>query len=315
MKLTDFDIYSNLMKEKSGLVLTEDKVYMLESRLNPIAKKWGYNSLETMTIALQGVPDKNLVTDIVEAMMTSETSFFRDIHPFDTFKNDLLGYMREARGRNKKLRIWCAAASSGQEPYSLSMMLKEAEDNTPGWNYEILATDISRDILDQARSGLYTQYEVQRGLPIRFLLKYFTQIEAQKWQINQDIKNNIKFQQFNLLDPMADLGTFDFIFCRNVLSYFDKHDKNAVLNRIVQRLAPDGYLILGQDEEVEGFCDALVSLPDHEDVFVSKDHPHIKDNKQSSARSSTQPLKPTTTDSVSSNRFSFSSQKNSKTKS
>jgi len=132
MKLTDFDIYSNLLKTKSGLVLTEDKVYLLESRLNPVAKKWGYNSLETMTIALQGVPDKNLVTDIVEAMTTNETSFFRDMRPFDMFKDHLLTYMKQARGSARRIPIWCAAASSGQEPYMLSMILKETQAQYPG---------------------------------------------------------------------------------------------------------------------------------------------------------------------------------------
>ena len=289
---------------------------MLESRLNPIAKKWGYNSLETMTIALQGVPDKNLVTDIVEAMTTNDTSFFRDRHPFDTFKNDLMRYMRETRGKKKNLRIWCAASSSGQEPYSIAMLLKEAEVEYPGWNFEIVATDISHDILDQARSGLYTQFEAQRGLPVQLLLKYFTQVENQKWQIGQDVKNLIKFQYFNLLDSMASLGTFDIIFCRNVLLHFDKATKRKVLGQIAQHLAPDGYLLLGEAESVSGFTDSLTSLPDHDDVFVSKDHPHLKaDDRPENSRSSAQPIKPSATGNAIHSRFSLSPKKNTTTKS
>lgn len=281
MKITDFDIYSNLLKEQSGLVLTEDKVYLLESRLNPVAKKWGYNSLETMTIALQGVPDKNLVTDIVEAMTTNETSFFRDMRPFDMFRDHLLSYMKDSRKR-KKLRIWCAAASSGQEPYTLSIMLKELASEYGGWNFEILATDISNDILDQAREGLYSQFEVQRGLPIQLLMKYFMQID-QKWQISDEIKKIITFQYFNLLKPMAALGTFDVIFCRNVLIYFNEETKGEVLKNMAQRLEPDGFLILGGAETVMGITDEFVPLPDRRGVYVLKNSPHLIKNEDKAA--------------------------------
>ncbi|NCT40980.1 MAG: chemotaxis protein CheR [Alphaproteobacteria bacterium] len=276
MKLTDFDIYSNLLKTKSGLVLTEDKVYLLESRLNPVAKKWGYNSLETMTIALQGVPDKNLVTDIVEAMTTNETSFFRDMRPFDMFKDHLLTYMKQARGSARRIRIWCAAASSGQEPYTLSMILKEAQAQYPGWTFEIVATDISHDILDQARAGLYSQFEVQRGLPIQLLMKYFTQVDGQKWQISDDIKKIIKYQYFNLLEPMTSLGTFDIIFCRNVLIYFNEETKGMVLDGMAKRLAPDGFLMLGGAETVMGLTKEFVTLPDHRGVYVLPNSPHLQ---------------------------------------
>lgn len=275
MKLTDFDIYSSLLKEKSGLVLTEDKVYLIESRLNPIAKKWGYNSLESMTIALQGVPDKNLITDIVEAMTTNETSFFRDTRPFDMFKDHLLTYMKEARSTRRRVRIWCAAASSGQEPYTLAMLIKEAAAEYPGWTFEIIATDISNDILDQAREGLYTQFEVQRGLPIQLLMKYFTQTDDQKWQINDDVKSMVKYEYLNLLEPMTRLGTFDIIFCRNVLIYFDEETKGEVLGRMSKQLENDGFLMLGGAETVIRITEEFVSIRDKRGVYATKNSPHL----------------------------------------
>jgi len=275
MKLTDFDIYSNLLKEQSGLVINEDKVYLLESRLNPVAKKWGYNSLETMTIALQGVPDKALVIDIVEAMTTNETSFFRDTRPFDMFRDHLLTYMQSARAKKKKLRIWCAAASSGQEPYTISMILKEAAAQFPGWTFEIVATDISNDILEQAREGVYTQFEVQRGLPIQLLMKYFTQQEDnQKWQINEDIRKMVTYKYFNLLAPMTAMGTFDIIFCRNVLIYFDETTKGKVLDEMAKHIEPDGFLMLGGAETVMGITESFVAVPEKRGVYSLKDSLH-----------------------------------------
>jgi len=279
MKLTDFDIYSNLLKEQSGLVINEDKVYLLESRLNPVAKKWGYSSLETMTIALQGVPDKTLVTDIVEAMTTNETSFFRDTRPFDMFRDHLLTHMKDARSSKKKLRIWCAAASSGQEPYTISMILKEAAAQFPGWSFEIVATDISNDILEQAREGIYTQFEVQRGLPIQLLMKYFTQLDDQKWQINEDIRKMVNYKYFNLLDSMGSLGTFDIIFCRNVLIYFDEATKGKVLDDMAKHIEPDGFLMLGGAETVMGITESFIAVPEKRGVYARKDSPHVEGSK------------------------------------
>ena len=284
MKLTDFDIYRNLLKDRSGLVITEDKVYLLESRLGPVAKKWGYNSLETMTIALQGVPDKDLIVDIVEAMTTNETSFFRDARPFDMFKDHLLKYMKDARNTQKRLRIWCAAASSGQEPYSLAMILKEAAAEYPGWSFDILATDISNEILDQARQGLYSQFEVQRGLPIQMLMKYFEQQPDQKWQITNEIKNMVKYDNFNLLASMTALGNFDIIFCRNVLIYFDEATKGDILGRMSKIIAPDGFLMLGGAETVMGITDEFVPLPDKRGVYVTKTSSHLDKGDEPAAK-------------------------------
>ncbi|MCB9982391.1 MAG: protein-glutamate O-methyltransferase CheR [Rhodospirillales bacterium] len=285
MKITDFDIYKDLLKEKSGLVLSQDKSYLLESRLNPVAKKWGYDSLDAMTMAIHGVPDKELIRDIVEAMTTNETSFFRDSRPFDIFKETVLTYMKSARNTRRRVRIWCAAASSGQEPYTIAMLLKEAAADFPGWSFEIVATDISHDILTQAREGRYTQFEVQRGLPIQLLVKYFTQDDS-RWQLNDDIRKMVKYDYFNLLDPMTRLGTFDIIFCRNVLIYFDEPTKGMVLGNMAKQIEKDGFLFLGGAETVLGITDAFKPVPDRRGLYAVVESPHL----QSSAQTGTQAL-------------------------
>lgn len=273
MRITDFDIYKDLLKEKSGLVLSQDKSYLLDSRLNPVAKKWGYENIEAMTNALRGVPPKELVIDIVEAMTTNETSFFRDMKPFETFKNVVLPYFRDNRPA-KRLKIWCAASSSGQEPYSLAMLLREEAASMPGWSFDITATDISHEILEQAKSGLYTQFEVQRGLPITHLMKYFTQ-HGDKWQLNNDIRNMIKFQYFNLLDSMTMLGSFDVIFCRNVLIYFDQQTKGQVLERMAKQCVDDGFLFLGGAETVIGITDSFKNVPDQRGLYAKASSKHL----------------------------------------
>lgn len=274
MRITDFDIYKDLLKEKSGLVLTQDKSYLLDSRLNPVAKKWGYENIDAMTGALRGVPPKELIVDIVEAMTTNETSFFRDIKPFETFKTVVLPYFAANPRAGKRLRIWCAASSSGQEPYSLAMLLKEEAAKMPGWTYEIVATDISLEILEQAKQGLYTQFEVQRGLPITHLMKYFTQ-QGEKWQLNQDIRGMIQFKYFNLLESMASLGKFDVIFCRNVLIYFDQQTKGNVLDRMATQCADDGFLFLGGAETVIGITDNFKNIPNQRGLYAKAGSKHL----------------------------------------
>ncbi len=275
MNIADFDIYQALLKQNSGLVLTQDKSYLVDSRLNPIAKKWGYENIDAMTTILRGMPPKELITDIVEAMTTNETSFFRDTKPFEIFKNTVLPYFKNKPDGQKKLRIWCAAASSGQEPYSLAITLQEEQKNMPGWSYEILATDISYEILEQAREGVYTQFEVQRGLPITHLMKYFTQTET-KWAINKELKDMIQYDFFNLLDPMKELGQFDIIFCRNVLIYFDPPTKKEVLEKMHAQLADDGFLFLGGAETVIGITDSFGTVPDNRGLYGKTDGIHIK---------------------------------------
>jgi chemotaxis protein methyltransferase CheR len=267
MKLADFELYKSLLLDKSGLVITPDKSYLLDSRLTPIAKKWNYPTLEMMTLQLRAIPDPKLVKDIVEAMTTNETSFFRDTKPFTLFQETLLPYMIQNRASRKKVRIWCAACSSGQEPYSLSMILKDKEAQLKGWQFEIVATDLSEDILAQARKAAYSQFEVQRGLPITYLMKYFTQV-GETWQLKDDVKNMVKFSTFNLLDDMSRMGQFDIVFCRNVLIYFDEKNKAQILGRIEKQLDKDGFLLLGGAETVLGITDKFVPMPEKRGLYI-----------------------------------------------
>lgn len=266
MRVADFELYRDLLREKSGLTLTPEKSYLIDSRLTPIARKWNYANLEVMTIALRAMPPKELVRDVVEAMTTNETSFFRDSKPFDQFRDVIMPHFMKTR-TNKKLRIWCAAASSGQEPYSLSMLIKENAAKFSGWNFEIIGTDISEDILDIAKKGEYTQFEVQRGLPIQMLMKYFEQ-KGDRWHIKQEIKSMVQYKYFNLLDPMTMLGKFDIIFCRNVLIYFDKEMKAKVLQNMSGLLPEDGFVILGGAETVLGITDAFKPMPNTRGIYI-----------------------------------------------
>lgn len=275
MNITDFEIYSELLKTKSGLTLTQDKSYLLVSRLNPVAKKWGYDDIPAMTHALRAVPPKDLVNDIIEAMTTNETSFFRDNTPFDVFKNTVIPHYQQKNPPNKKMRIWCAAASSGQEPYSLAMMLKEEQAKLPGWQFEIVATDISHEILDQAREGVYTQFEIQRGLPITLLMKYFSQQPDNKWAINNEIKNMVNYKYFNLLDGMTSLGKFDVVFCRNVLIYFDQPTKKDVMERIHPLMAEDGFFFLGGAETVLGITEQFKNVPNCRGLYAKAASDHV----------------------------------------
>lgn len=267
MKIADFELYKALLYERSGLVITPDKSYLLDSRLTPIAKKWGIPTLEALTLQIRALPDEKLIKDIVEAMTTNETSFFRDMKPFQIFQDNLLPVLSEKRKSKKTIRIWCAACSSGQEPYSLAMILKDREAQYKGWKFEIVATDIADTILEQARKASYSQFEVQRGLPIQNLMKYFTQI-GDNWQLKDEIRSMVKFMNINLLESITRLGQFDIVFCRNVLIYFDEKTKSDILERIALQMEPDGFLFLGGAETVLGITNKFIPNAEKRGLYV-----------------------------------------------
>lgn len=256
MTPADFELYAKLVKDRSGLVLTPEKVYLLESRLMPIARRLSVKDLGELAGRVRTSNDKALVEEIVEAMTTNESFFFRDGTPFEQFRQTVLPKLIAARAATKTLRIWCAAASTGQEPYTLALILKEEAAKLAGWRTSILGTDISRDVLRRAAAGIYTQFEVQRGLPIQLLVKHFTQVGG-GWQISQAIRSMVEYRYLNLLENFASLGQFDIIFCRNVLIYFDPPTKRGVLERMSRMLAPDGQLYLGGAETVVGITDCF----------------------------------------------------------
>ncbi|MBY3754300.1 chemotaxis protein CheR [Azospirillum formosense] len=254
MRVEDFDMFSTLLKQRSGLVLTRDKAYLLESRLMPVARKWNMKGLEELAVTVRTRKDEALLRDITEAMTTNESSFFRDQKPFDQFKQIVLPKMMEARAAKRSIRIWSAACSSGQEAYSLAMMLSEDAAKLAGWRIEIVGTDISAEMVERSKSGIYTQFEVQRGLPIQMLVKHFKQ-QGDKWQISQQLRQMASFREFNLLGDLSGLGQFDIVFCRNVLIYFDQPTKTKVLEAIARQMPQDGVLYLGGAETVLGITD------------------------------------------------------------
>jgi chemotaxis protein methyltransferase CheR len=263
----EYDYLRKLLKERSGLMLSADKQYLVESRLLPVARKAGAAGLSQLVQRLNGPAAERLIVEVVEAMMTNESFFFRDKMPFEHFRQVIMPALLAARAARRRIRIWCAAASTGQEPYSLAMALKEMGAAIEGWRIEIVATDLSTEVLEKARTGLYSQFEVQRGLPIQLLLKYFTQV-GEAWQIAPDIRAMVHYRQLNLLSDFSHLGQFDVVFCRNVLIYFDQATKSAVLDRVARNTERDGYLLLGAAETVVGLSDSFRPLPDRRGLYA-----------------------------------------------
>ncbi len=265
MKPGDFDFIANLVRDRSGLVLTPDKAYLVESRLGPIARKEGIASLDELVSILRLRGDVRLIEAVVDAMTTNETFFFRDKTPFEHLENIILPDL-VAKKRGGTIRIWCAAASTGQEPYSIAMVLDQMGHKLGGSRVEIIGTDISERCLEKAKSGIYTQFEVQRGLPVQYLMKYFKK-EGENWRISDQIKNSVRYRQMNLLDDFRTLGRFDIIFCRNVLIYFDISTKKRVLDRMATQVEGTGYLLMGAAETVLGITDSFKPVPNARGLY------------------------------------------------
>jgi chemotaxis protein methyltransferase CheR len=255
----EYAYLQSFLKQKSGLVLSNDKQYLIESRLMPIARKAGLQTISDLIAKLKTPSEKGLQNQVVEAMTTNESFFFRDKTPFEHFTETILPHMTANRP-GKKIRIWCAAASTGQEPYSLAMCIKENASKLNGARFEIIGTDLSTEVLEKAKVGYYSQFEVQRGLPVQMLLKYFTQ-HGEMWQVNPDIRSMVTYKPYNLLDSFTALGQFDVVFCRNVLIYFDQNTKSDIMNRISKQMPDDGYLVLGAAETVVGLSNEFKSVP------------------------------------------------------
>jgi chemotaxis protein methyltransferase CheR len=262
----DYDFLRKLLKERSGLDLSADKQYLVESRLMPLARKAGLAGIPELVQKMKSGAEA-LIVEVVEAMTTNETFFFRDKIPFDHLRDTILPTLLQSRASRKTLRIWSAAGSTGQEPYSIAMVLKERAAALSGWRIEIVATDLSQEVLEKSRAGIYSQFEVQRGLPIQLLVKYFTQI-GELWQINSELRGMVQHKQLNLLKDFSHLGKFDVIFCRNVLIYFDQETKIGIFERMAKVIEPDGMLMLGAAESVVGITDAFRPCPDKRGLYL-----------------------------------------------
>ena len=261
----DYEYLRKLLKERSGLDLSADKQYLVESRLMPLARRSSLPGIPELVLKMKGGAEP-LTAEVVEAMTTNETFFFRDKIPFDHLKETVLPALVQARAARRSLRIWCAASSTGQEPYSIAMCLKEAGAMLAGWRTEIVATDLSLAVLEKSRAGIFSQFEVQRGLPIQMLVKYFTR-NGELLQLNAEIRSMVQHRQLNLLQDFSHLGTFDVIFCRNVLIYFDQDTKASIFERLSRQIEADGVLALGAAESVVGITDAFKPYPDRRGMY------------------------------------------------
>jgi chemotaxis protein methyltransferase CheR len=261
----DYTFLADFLRRRSGLSITSEKTYLIESRLKPVALRLGFKTAADLVRRLK-TADESLSRVVTDAMTTNETSFFRDKVPFDQFRDVMLPALSAARRDDSRLRIWCSAASSGQEPYSLAMII-EAKAYLAGWTIDLIASDINAEMIDRAKEGLFSQFEVLRGLPIQMLARYFHH-EGGEWRISSSIRSRVQFEMFNLLDSPEAFGQFDVIFCRNVLIYFDQQTKHDVLCRLADALAPDGYLVLGAAETVVGSGKGLQPMVNARGIYV-----------------------------------------------
>jgi chemotaxis protein methyltransferase CheR len=250
--------FQRLISRESGIVLDEDKRYLLEARLMPIALKLRLYSLNDLCILLQTTTDLSIRQQVVEAMTTNETFFFREATQYDALKSTILPELMQERQMTRKISVWSAAASTGQEAYSFAMLLLEM--GLGNWNISIVGTDLSTAVLQRARAGKYLQIEVNRGLPIQHLMKYFKR-EGLEWQLKDEVRRMVRFEQDDLRYGTSAMGPFDLVFCRNVLIYFDMETKRKILARIRQFLAPGGHLLLGGSETTLNLDDRFLRRP------------------------------------------------------
>lgn len=253
------------VEKNSGIVLGASKAYLIESRLAPVAEKFGLDNVGALAGALR-LADPALRNAVIDAMTTNESFFFRDTTPFTAFEDVILPMLVKARRTTGRLRIWCAAASTGQEPYSLAMVLLATKKIWAGMKVEIIATDLSLSALERAKTGVYSQFEVQRGLPIKMLVEHFVQ-DGTNWNISDEIKSMVTFKQLNLLEPLSAIGSTDLVFCRNVLIYFDVPTKKKVIDAIGAVMPSDGFLVLGASETMMGITDSFTRSQGYRGLF------------------------------------------------
>jgi len=251
--------FFNLLYKESGLILDESKKYLIESRLEPVAIQEGFKSIDELGRKMMRQRNSLLLQKIVDTMTTNETSFFRDRTPFMIMKEEVIPGLLKTNAKTRQIRIWCAAASTGQEPYSIAIVLAEMEAQLRGWNVKIVATDIAQHVLDRAKQGIYSQHEVQRGLSTPYLIRFFTQ-SGVNWQVKPELKRMITFRKLNLLSSLSSIGQVDIIFCRNILIYFDVKTKKAVVEKMTKVLNPGGIFFLGGSETLLGISSHMIRV-------------------------------------------------------
>jgi chemotaxis protein methyltransferase CheR len=255
----DFDFICKLLRERSAVALEDGKQYLVKSRLAPLLHELKLGSIGDLVVLLRAPLSYSLQQQVVEAMVTTETTFFRDLHPFEALRKSVIPDLIRKRASERGLNIWCAACSTGQEPYSLALLLREHFPELLNWKIKILATDLSRMVLERAREGRYSQMEVNRGLPAALLVKHFRQ-HGSSWQIHDETRRMVDFQELNLVRAWPPLPRMDLVFLRNVMIYFDVETKKAILGQMAGVLQKDGYLLLGGAETTFNLDDAYQRL-------------------------------------------------------
>ena len=258
-----FSFFRNFFAEKTGISLDDSKLYLLETRLLPIIKRHNLNSFDELILALK-TNKEIILNESVDAISTNETFFFRDIKPFNILGIELLKKLAaNENAKNNKLRFWSAACSKGQEAYSIAISILENRNNIAGMDFEIIGTDISSEVVEKAKTGIFNSFEIQRGLPVKLMIKYFDKLENGHWKAKDELMKHVKFEKRNLLEDTSDLGIFDCIFCRYVLIYFEDEKKREIANKLVQQLRKNGYFFTGTSE-TRNFSEG--ELKHHQDI-------------------------------------------------
>ena len=269
MEITDVSsrILAGLLEARTGQQLTMNRRWRIETALGSLMRERGITTLDQLITTLVAAREPNLSDSVVDALLNNETFFFRDRSSFETLLKGALPRFHKARAKERKLSIWCAGCSTGQEAYSLAMTFAEERLRWQDWTIEILATDVSRSAIAQAREGLYSQFEVQRGLPVMQMMRWFEEQPGQQWRIARDLRSAVRSQVHNLTEAPP-VGRFDIILCRNVLLYFPAETQRAVFSRLAAASAPDGTLLLGAGETVIGHTNEFAPDPENRGLYL-----------------------------------------------
>jgi chemotaxis protein methyltransferase CheR len=261
---TSLRYLATLLEQRTGQQIGPNRLWRIETVLKSLIRERGIPNLAALVTALRDGRDMALSSEVVEALLNNETFFFRDAPAFDQLKTGAVETLRMARAGARRLSIWCAGCSTGQEAYSLAIMFADAPARWDGWTIDITATDVSDAAIERARAGVYSQFEIQRGLPVGSMLRWFEQV-GQDWRVKRELARHVRFRRHNLLT--AQTGRFDLILCRNVLLYFSPERRREAFDRMAASLAPDGFLMLGAGETVIGQTDAFSSSPEYRGLY------------------------------------------------
>lgn len=270
MRLGDFAVYRDLLLQESGVDIEPEKTYLLESRLTPVVHKWGYPTIESMTLALRAVPDPALIHDVIQAMTQTETWFFRDKHNYEALKHVVVPYLIKQRKRKKNINIWSAGCSTGQEVWGIAMTVSQALTGHRGWKYHITATDISDEAIEYAERGIYNRHEAQSETTIRDLITYFDQ-SRMGWNVKEELKSHVDFKISNLLHESEDMGVQDVIFCCNVIDDFSPESRLKALDSLAYHLPEDGFLFVGGEDKWQDESGLFTRMPGYPSILIRAD--------------------------------------------